>query len=120
MTLGKELQASSFAGVLSNVQVAYAAADAAVLLPLASDLSAGLRRLHLARVAALEFGAVPAVADMEQAGFYLDLDLWGRLGDELDAERSRLRDRLASRLLVQGPNASFLASAGEPQLAAAG
>ncbi|HCC33960.1 MAG TPA: DNA-directed DNA polymerase [Clostridiales bacterium] len=107
VALDKTLQSSSFAGALSAGQIAYSAADAAVLLPLATELSGLLRKLGLGKAAALEFSAVPALADMEQAGLYLDQDLWAALGRDLQAERTSLQDKLAAGLLASGPNASF-------------
>lgn len=103
LELDKTLGASDFSGALSSEQVLYAARDAAVLLPLWQVLAAKLVELGLKRAAALEFGALPAVADMEYAGILLDLDAWEALGRELVRERDALRERLAAELVLPGP-----------------
>ena len=111
LKLDKSLGVSDWTGALSRDQVLYAARDAAVLLPLWEALSAKLSELGLERAAALEFGCLPAVADLEYAGIYLDLSAWRALGEELARERDALRERLSRELVLPGTEDLF----GTPQ-----
>ncbi|MEW5933477.1 MAG: DNA polymerase [Bacillota bacterium] len=102
LKLDKSLARSDFSGALSADQVQYAARDAAVLIPLWEVLSRKLVELGLKRAAALEFGCLLVVSDMEYAGCQLDLDAWGALGRELAKERDALREHLAAVLVLPG------------------
>ncbi len=97
ITLDKTLQTSDWRGPLTDDQIAYAATDAAVLLPLYERLAAMLQDAGLAKVARIEFGALPAVAWLEDAGAPFDAARWQQLSDaavrrqiELEAELARL------------------------------
>lgn len=92
--LDKELQTSQWNGILDPQQIAYAARDAAILLPLRDILRERLMAAHMVQVATLEFHAIPAVAQMELDGMLLHLQQWNQLGAELEAERSRLDESL--------------------------
>jgi DNA polymerase-1 len=107
LKLDKSLGVSDWTGALSRDQVLYAARDAAVLLPLWEALSAKLSGLGLEKAAALEFGCLPAVADLEYAGIYLDLSAWRALGEELARERDALRERLSRELVLPGTEDLF-------------
>lgn len=107
LKLDKSLGVSDWTGALSRDQILYAARDAAVLLPLWEALSARLSELGLERAAGLEFGCLPAVADLEYAGIYLDLSAWRILGDELARERDALRERLSRELVLPGTENLF-------------
>lgn len=107
LKLDKALGVSDWSGPLSGDQLLYAARDAAVLLPLWEALSAKLSGLGLERAAALEFGCLPAVADLEYAGVYLDLPAWRALGEELTRERDGLRERLSRELVLPGTEDLF-------------
>ena len=61
---------------LSESQLAYAARDAAVLLPLREKLIDRLRAESLVKVAQLEFECIMTVVDIELAGFYMHKDRW--------------------------------------------
>lgn len=74
--LDKTLQQSDWTGPLSTTQIAYAARDAAVLLPLAEKLEAELVAANLEWVAEIEMRACPALAWMELAGVPLDAERW--------------------------------------------
>ncbi|MBA2595911.1 MAG: bifunctional 3'-5' exonuclease/DNA polymerase, partial [Chloroflexia bacterium] len=79
--LDKTLQVSDWSGPLTDEQIAYAARDAAILLPLRDALDAALKEDDLANVAALEFAALPAVVWMEATGVPLDVAAWTVLRD---------------------------------------
>jgi DNA polymerase I-like protein with 3'-5' exonuclease and polymerase domains len=61
---------------LSESQLAYAARDAAVLLPLREKLIDRLKAESLVKVAQLEFECLMTVVDIELAGFYMHKDRW--------------------------------------------
>jgi DNA polymerase-1 len=94
MTLGKELQASDWAGPLSSDQLAYAAADAGVLVPLQQALEASLKAAGLSGTAAVESAAVPCVSWMAAAGVPFDPARWRALAREARAEAERLKAEL--------------------------
>lgn len=85
LSLAKDQQRADWTGPLTAEQVAYAARDAWVLLPLAAAMrdggpgGPGLRREGLLRIAEVEDACVPAVADMEYAGIGFDLPYWQTL-----------------------------------------
>lgn len=105
--LDKSLQSSDFSGALSREQVEYAARDAAVLIPLYEKLSEKLVSLGLARAARVEFSAVPAVADMEYAGIFLDVEAWTALAEEVRKKRDGALSRLKEVLLLPSENGSL-------------
>ena len=74
--LDKEEQNSDWSGDLTAAQLAYAARDAEILLPLREKLIPRLTHEKLIEVAKLEFDCVPAVAQMELAGFKVDENQW--------------------------------------------
>ena len=74
--LDKSEQTSDWSGPLTDEQIAYAAQDAAILLPLHDALHAALAEAGLTAVAALEFAALPAVVWMEAAGVPIDVAAW--------------------------------------------
>jgi len=80
-TLDKSLQTSDWSGSLSDEQLAYAAKDAAILLPLRDALNCALKADGLENVAALEFAALLAIIWMEAAGVPLDVAAWTVLRD---------------------------------------
>ena len=73
ISLSKELQASNWgADNLSPEQKAYAARDAAILLPLHDILQKLLQKNKLEHIAELEFRALPSVIELELQGLPLD------------------------------------------------
>jgi DNA polymerase-1 len=73
VSLSKEYQASNWgATTLSPEQKAYAARDAAVLLPLHDILQELLHKNKLEHIAELEFRALPSVIELELQGLPLD------------------------------------------------
>src|SRR5262249_9803441 len=75
-TLGKTAQAGDWTGPLPCSKTAYAAADAAVLVPLAEGLETQIGATGLARVSELEARVVPAVARMAAKGVAFDREKW--------------------------------------------
>ncbi|MEB3223046.1 MAG: DNA polymerase [Candidatus Sericytochromatia bacterium] len=86
------------AGPLAPAQLARAAQEARLLLDLRQALRPRLIDAGLARVATIEFAAVPAVAAMEQAGVLLDVGAWRALLRAVEAERDGLEARLMGLL----------------------
>jgi DNA polymerase I len=96
VTLDKTEQHSDWASPLSDEQLAYAARDAAILLPLMESLQAKLTAADLEAVAALEMRSLPAVAWLEQSGAPFDIDAWRVLSDTAVAEQIRLEQELSA------------------------
>jgi DNA polymerase I-like protein with 3'-5' exonuclease and polymerase domains len=80
------------APVLSPSQLAYAAADAAVLLPLAETLKAKLAAANLMGIAAVEMRALPGIA--WAAPVRVDVEKWTRLADRTGAKAAWLADKM--------------------------
>jgi DNA polymerase I len=92
--LDKSLQTSDWSGPLSDAQIAYAATDAAVLLPLAQALGAQLEAAALQRTAELEMRALPAIVWLEQSGAPFDQQRWLQLAAAAEQEQQRLEAEL--------------------------
>lgn len=90
----KSERLSDWSGELSESQIAYAAEDARVLVPLRAKLVDEIRRLALVEVAKIEFDCAPVVARMENAGIYIDRDRWLALCDVTDRAHKLLRQQL--------------------------
>ncbi|MBA2449938.1 MAG: bifunctional 3'-5' exonuclease/DNA polymerase [Chloroflexi bacterium] len=95
-TLDKIEQRSDWSGPLTDAQLAYAARDAAVLLPLAAGLEAQLARAKLERVAALEMRCLPAIGWLELTGAPFDADAWARLSDRAVEAQVRLEQEMTA------------------------
>ncbi len=95
LALDKSLQHADWSGELSPSMLQYAAADAAVLLPLERHLRARLRAEGLERVAELELRALPAIAWLEHSGCPFDFSAWEGLAEQAGAERDRLAAELS-------------------------
>jgi DNA polymerase I-like protein with 3'-5' exonuclease and polymerase domains/site-specific DNA-adenine methylase len=92
--MDKTEQVSDWAGGLTQGQLKYAAADAAVLVPLCHALRDKLRAADMSRVAAIERRCVPAVAWLAGNGVTIDRPAWEALTAEAEAESSRLEAEL--------------------------
>jgi DNA polymerase-1 len=92
--LDKSEQTSNWGGVLTDTQLAYAAEDAAVLVPLALALGDALTAADLWPVARLEMRALPAVVWLEQTGAPFATEAWCALSDAAVAEQLRLEQAL--------------------------
>ena len=88
--LSKDLRQSDWSGPLSPDQLAYAAADAAVLVPLCRSLTDKLKAADLARIAALESAALPCIVWLARSGVPFDRDRWRELGRAAKVEADRL------------------------------
>lgn len=97
-SLPKEEQMSDWSGELSSTQFEYAAKDAEILLRIKDVLQKKLVQENLQKVALLEFGCVPAVAEMELNGMLLDLEKWNNLSKELNASQGKLEAILHEEL----------------------
>jgi DNA polymerase I len=85
--LDKAEQLGDWSGPLTESQLRYAAADAAVLLPLRSKLHSELSGARLLRVNLIESRALPFIAWMEHAGFGFDRAEQGRLLAQVQERR---------------------------------
>ncbi|MGQ0542594.1 MAG: DNA polymerase, partial [Blastocatellia bacterium] len=83
---------------LSHSQVEYAARDAAVLLPLRTQMAERLKNDGLERVAQLEFDCVMPIAEMELTGVYLDEGLWRQQLEKVKSAQSKAADELQDML----------------------
>jgi DNA polymerase I-like protein with 3'-5' exonuclease and polymerase domains len=90
--LDKSEQVSDWSDELTDDQIAYAARDAAVLLPLKDRLHAEIDRAGLVETTLVEYGALPAIAWLEQTGAPLDGERWLRLAEAAE-ERRRACER---------------------------
>jgi hypothetical protein len=102
LPLDKAEQRSDWSGKLTAAQFAYAAADAAVLIPLAEALRAKLAEAKLTDTAALEMRALPGVA--WSGPIAVDREGWLALASTAEAER----DRLAVAMDAAAPNPATL------------
>ena len=79
--LDKDQQRSDWSGNLSSDQIAYAANDSAILLPLYEVLTKEVDVLGMTKVVELENAAIPPVVWMERSGVCFDQEKWTGLGD---------------------------------------
>ncbi|MGK7875381.1 MAG: bifunctional 3'-5' exonuclease/DNA polymerase [Xenococcaceae cyanobacterium] len=96
--LDKTQQHSDWSGTLTPTQLEYAATDAAIVLPLRTELKRRLKQANLLATAKLEFACLSAVAMMELNGMYLDWDKWEALGINLIQQRTRLLTQINQEL----------------------
>src|SRR5262245_52816886 len=94
----KDLQMSDWKADLSQNQLEYAAYDAAILLPLYERLRAKLAGLDLLLAAEIEFNCVLAIAAMELAGVYLDVQRWRELIGKIRAAHDIVSEELQREL----------------------
>jgi DNA polymerase-1 len=103
LSLSKELQASNWgAGELSQEQIAYAARDAGVLLPLHAILQELLQRNNLEHIAELEFKALPSVIELELQGLPLDAPACRQLLKQKEAQAKTLTESLQAEAQKAG------------------
>ncbi|MHB9089952.1 MAG: DNA polymerase, partial [Chloroflexota bacterium] len=81
ITLDKRLQVSDWSADLTTEQLAYAASDAAVLLPLWREVGKRAGDLGLEACIDLENSALPAVAWLEYSGAPFEPALWTKVAD---------------------------------------
>src|SRR5262249_55818191 len=92
--LDKAEQKSDSSGTLSREQLAYAAADADVLLPLHTALMEKIHQAGLEMIADVEMRCLPAVAGLSGSGVAFDALAWTALAREAEAEATELRQQL--------------------------
>jgi DNA polymerase-1 len=90
--MDKAGQLSDWAGLLTPGQLAYAAADAAVLVPLAESLREKLADADLTPTARLEMRALPGVAWASPVR--VDAVAWAAIADAAAAEQTRLAEEM--------------------------
>lgn len=106
-TIDKAEQLSNWGGELSEAQLAYAARDASVLLPLRERLIERLKADALLRCAQLEFECVMPVAGLELAGIYLDATRWREQMAIVEKKRAKLADELQDMLAEESMQGSL-------------
>jgi DNA polymerase-1 len=89
--LDKAEQRSDWSANLTAEQLAYAAADAAVLVPLCRVLATNIREAGLERVAEIEERCLPALVWMGTAGVPFNRGTWEALAQQATADADRLR-----------------------------
>lgn len=94
VTLDKAERLSDWSQELTPEQVAYAAKDAEVLLPLMRKLEAGLEAEGLTQAATIEFYALPAFASMQFNGFPIDVSRMAAAVDTAKAEAAEVEAKL--------------------------
>jgi DNA polymerase I-like protein with 3'-5' exonuclease and polymerase domains len=94
LELAKDLQSSDWSGPLTADQLAYAATDAAVLVPLFRSLTEKLVAARLTDTAAIESAAVPCLAWLSAAGVPFDVDRWRHLARAAHEDADRTRSAL--------------------------
>ncbi len=99
-TVDKTEQLSDWSGELSATQLAYAARDAAVMLPLRDALIARLKAEQLVPVAQLEFACVMPVACLELNGIFLDAACWREQIAVVKGKREQVAAELREMLAV--------------------
>jgi DNA polymerase I len=96
--LDKTEQKSDFSGILTPKQYQYAANDAAIVLLLHQQLKQRLKQAQLTRTSKIEFTCLPAVAQMEAVGMYLDLEQWQEMSQHLKQQQAKLVSELNQQL----------------------
>ncbi len=106
-TMDKSAQLSDWSGELSELQLEYAARDAAVMLPLREKLVERIKADSLGRCAQLEFECVVPVAWVELAGVFLDAACWREQIAVVQKKRKILADDLQG-MLAEGATQGLL------------
>jgi DNA polymerase-1 len=92
--LDKAEQKSDWSGALTSEQLAYAALDADVLLPLHTALMGKIKPAGLEMIADVEMRCLPAMAWLSGRGVAFDALAWTALAHEAEAEATELRQQL--------------------------
>ncbi len=85
-SLDKQEQRSDWSGTLSAAQLAYAATDGAILLPLYDVMWEWLDKADLLVVAGIEFDCIAPVIRLELNGVHLDVERWRGMLDVMRTE----------------------------------
>lgn len=112
--LDKTQQVSDWAAAeLSQLQIEYAARDAAVMVPLREKMDERLQLDGLAEVARLEFECIMPIAEMELTGFYLDEPRWREQLEKVKVAQAKAADELQELLSAGVAQASLF---GRPEI----
>jgi len=112
--LDKTQQISDWgAAELSQLQIEYAARDAAVMVPLREKMDERLALDGLADVARLEFECIMPIAEMELTGFYLDEPRWREQLEKVKIAQAKAADELQELLSAGVAQASLF---GRPEI----
>ncbi len=98
----KSEQVSNWGGELTKTQYDYAAGDVEHLLPLRGKMLAEMQEKGLLQAAKLEFNCVPAVANMELAGFPVNVDRFKAFIAKTEKERDEALSKLNHFLMSAG------------------
>lgn len=96
---------------LSQLQVEYAAKDAAVMVPLREKVDEQLEKDGLKQVAQIEFECIMPIAEMELNGFYLDEPRWREQLDKVKVAQAKVADELQDMLSAGVAQASLFGRA---------
>src|SRR5262249_28523204 len=91
--MNKSEQTSDWSGELTAEQLAYAALDAAVLLPLRQALQKKIEDAGLTEAADIENGCLPAMVWLARSGVPFDTAAWQALAAGAEAEAQELARR---------------------------
>jgi DNA polymerase-1 len=94
VTLDKAHQKSNWAGALTEGQLAYAARDAAVLVPLYEALGKKIKAAGLERVVEIETRALPGFLWLARSGVAFDRHAWEALTRVAEADARGLAEKL--------------------------
>lgn len=92
---------------LSQLQIQYAAKDAAIMIGLRERIVERLRQDDLIDVAKLEFDCVMPLAAMELNGFYIDQERWREQLEKVKKDLGKLTDELQQMLSAGVAQASL-------------
>lgn len=81
---------TALTGKFNTRQLRYAALDVLVLFPIFNRQFKLLEKDNLARTAKLEFSILPAIAEMEIHGTYIDVDRWRKNINSLREKRNQI------------------------------
>jgi len=110
--LDKSMQVSDWgANELSQLQVEYAARDAAVMTQLRDQLAERLKSDDLERVAALEFDCLMPISEMELNGVHLDQSRWREQLERVKIAQVKAADELQDLLSAGVAQASLFGRA---------
>ena len=98
ITVDKDEQRSDWSGELNEKQLAYAAKDADVLLPLRRTMIDFLKVKGLVRCAKLEFDCLMPIVWLELSGFYMDFEQWLKIAAENRIKADEVYDKVCEIL----------------------
>jgi DNA polymerase-1 len=93
-SMDKTLGKSDWSRALTPAQLAYAAEDVDVLLPLYNTLNTKIQAAGLTAVAEIEQRCLPALVWLGRSGVAFDMETWNSLAAEADADSHRLAGEL--------------------------